>query len=122
MTQRKTNWDQDLEYTRQLLKLNEIKGGKDSAQFLLKKVKNKHLKYSNNNKDVPLFNILRSKQCIFGRSVIFSHLVFYLFGPLESVYCTSLFSDHHLNTGPFDNRTQINHSNTRLVQYSDGYV
>ena len=31
------------------------------------------------------------------------------------------FSDHHLITGPFDNRTKIYHSNTRLVQFSDGY-
>ena len=31
------------------------------------------------------------------------------------------FSDHHSTTGPFDNRTQIYHSNTRLVWYSDGY-
>ena len=31
------------------------------------------------------------------------------------------FSDHHLNSSPFYNQTQINHSNTRLVQYSDGY-
>ena len=31
------------------------------------------------------------------------------------------FSDHHLNTEPFDNRTQIYHLNTRLVQFSDGY-
>ena len=31
------------------------------------------------------------------------------------------FSDHHLNTWPFDNRTQMYHLNTRLVQYSDGY-
>ena len=60
-----------------------------------------------------VFSVVRS---------FFGHLVFYLFGPLDSVYCTSLFSDYHLNTGPFDNRAQINHSNTRLVQYSDGYV
>ena len=31
------------------------------------------------------------------------------------------FSDHHWSTGPFDNRTQIYHLNTRLVRYSDGY-
>ena len=31
------------------------------------------------------------------------------------------FSDHHLNTGQFDNRTQICHLNTRLIQYSDGF-
>ena len=31
------------------------------------------------------------------------------------------FSDHHLNTRPFDNRTKIYYPNTRLVQYSDGY-
>ena len=31
------------------------------------------------------------------------------------------FSDHHLNTKPFDNQTQIYHLNTKLVQYSDGY-
>ena len=31
------------------------------------------------------------------------------------------FSDNHLNTGPFDNRTQIYHLNTRLVWHSDGY-
>ena len=31
------------------------------------------------------------------------------------------FSDHHLNTEPFDNQTQISHLNNRLVQYSDGY-
>ena len=29
------------------------------------------------------------------------------------------FSDHHSNTGPFDNPTQIYHLNTRLVRYSD---
>ena len=27
----------------------------------------------------------------------------------------------HLNTGPFDNRTCLDHSNTGLVRYSDGY-
>ena len=31
------------------------------------------------------------------------------------------FSDHHSNTRPFDNRTQIYHWNTGLVQFSDGY-
>ena len=31
------------------------------------------------------------------------------------------FSDHHLNTRPFDNWTQFYHLYTRLVQYSDGY-
>ena len=31
------------------------------------------------------------------------------------------FSDHHWNSGPFDNQTQIYHLNTRLVRYSDGY-
>ena len=31
------------------------------------------------------------------------------------------FSDHHSNTWPFDNRTQILHLNTRLARYSDGY-
>ena len=31
------------------------------------------------------------------------------------------FSDHLSNTGPFDNWTQIIHSNTRLVWSSDGY-
>ena len=31
------------------------------------------------------------------------------------------FSDHHSNTGPFDNWTQIYHLNTRQVRYSDGY-
>ena len=46
-------------------------GWKGFCTISPKKVKNKHLKYSNNNKDVPLFNIFRSKQCIFGRSVIF---------------------------------------------------
>ena len=30
-------------------------------------------------------------------------------------------SDHHSNTEPFDNRTQIYHLNTKLVRYSDGY-
>ena len=30
-------------------------------------------------------------------------------------------SDHHLNTGLFDNQTQFCHSNTRLVRYSNGY-
>ena len=30
--------------------------------------------------------------------------------------------DHYLNTGPFDNQTQIYHLNTRLVQYSDPHV
>ena len=29
--------------------------------------------------------------------------------------------DYHLNTGPFDNWTTFNHSNTELVQHSDGY-
>ena len=27
------------------------------------------------------------------------------------------FLDHHMNTGSFDNQTQIHHSNTRLVQF-----
>ena len=31
------------------------------------------------------------------------------------------FSDHHSNTWPFDNRTQIYHLNTRLACYSDPY-
>ena len=31
------------------------------------------------------------------------------------------FSDHHLNTGPFDNPTQIYHLNTTLVGHPDGY-
>ena len=31
------------------------------------------------------------------------------------------FSDHHSNSGPFDNWTQIHHLNTRIVRYSDGY-
>ena len=31
------------------------------------------------------------------------------------------FSDHHLKSGPFDNWTRLDHSNTRLVQYSDGH-
>ena len=31
------------------------------------------------------------------------------------------FSDHHLDTGPFDNWTQIYHLNIGLVRYSDGY-
>ena len=31
------------------------------------------------------------------------------------------FSDHHSNTGPFDNRTQIYCLNTRLVRYSDSH-
>ena len=31
------------------------------------------------------------------------------------------FSYHHLNFGPFEKRTHINHLNTRLVQDSDGY-
>ena len=30
------------------------------------------------------------------------------------------FSDHHLNTGPFDNPTHIYHLNTRLVRYWGG--
>ena len=30
-------------------------------------------------------------------------------------------SNNHLSASPFYNQTQINHSNTRLVQYSDGY-
>ena len=46
------------------------------------------------------------------------------FGPLKF-----RFSDHHSDTRPLDNRTlnililqtQIYHSNTRLVRYSDGY-
>ena len=29
------------------------------------------------------------------------------------------FSVHHLNTGPFDNRTQIHHLNLRQVRYTD---
>ena len=29
--------------------------------------------------------------------------------------------DHYLNTGPFDNQTQIYHLNTRLVRYSDDF-
>ena len=29
-------------------------------------------------------------------------------------------TDHHLNTRPFDYRTQIYHLNTRPIQYSDG--
>ena len=32
------------------------------------------------------------------------------------------FPDHHSNTGPFNNWTQIYHLNTRPVQYSDGSV
>ena len=32
-----------------------------------------------------------------------------------------LFSNHHSNTRPIDNRTQIYHLNTILVRYSDGY-
>ena len=54
--------------------------------------------------------------------------VMWLGGPFEyRTFCTInrlfsvQFSDHHLNTGPFDNQTQIYHSNIRLVQYSDGY-
>ena len=31
------------------------------------------------------------------------------------------FSDCHSKTGPFDNQTCLDHLNTRLVQYSDGY-
>ena len=31
------------------------------------------------------------------------------------------FLDHHLNTGPFDNQTQIYLLNTCLVQYSNGF-
>ena len=31
------------------------------------------------------------------------------------------FSEHHSNTGLFDYRTHIYHSNTRIVRYSDGY-
>ena len=31
------------------------------------------------------------------------------------------FSDHHSNTRPFDNQTQIYHLNIRLVWYLDGY-
>ena len=30
-------------------------------------------------------------------------------------------SDHHLNTGPFNNQAQIDHLNNRLVRFSDGY-
>ena len=33
----------------------------------------------------------------------------------------SLRFSYHPNIGPFDNRTQIYHLNTRLVQYSNGY-
>ena len=31
------------------------------------------------------------------------------------------FSDHHLKIGPFNNQTFLDHLNTRLVRYSDGY-
>ena len=31
------------------------------------------------------------------------------------------YSDHHLNTRPFGNQTQIYHLKTKLVRYSDGY-
>ena len=31
------------------------------------------------------------------------------------------YSDHHLDTGPFGNQTTFDHSNTKLVQYSDLY-
>ena len=31
------------------------------------------------------------------------------------------FSDHHSKTRPFDNQTHLDHLNTRLVRYSDGY-
>ena len=31
------------------------------------------------------------------------------------------FSDHNLQSTPFSNQTLLDHSNTRLVQYSDGY-
>ena len=31
------------------------------------------------------------------------------------------YSDHHLNTRPFGNQTQIYHLKTKLVWYSDGY-
>ena len=36
------------------------------------------------------------------------------FGPLTSFFSV-WFSDHHSNTGSFDNRTQIYHSNTRYI-------
>ena len=41
------------------------------------------------------------------------------FGPLTGSFSVR-FSDHHLNTPPSDNLTQIYHSNTRLVWYSYG--
>ena len=31
------------------------------------------------------------------------------------------FSKHHLKIRPLDNRIRVDHSNTRLVWYSDGY-
>ena len=33
-----------------------------------------------------------------------------------------LLSNYQLKTGPFDNRTQIFHSNSGLLQYSDGIL
>ena len=47
----------------------------------------------------------------------FKYRTFWTINTLFSVR----FSDHLLNTRPFENRTQIYHSNTRLVWYSDGY-
>ena len=40
---------------------------------------------------------------------------------LENWLFSVQFSDHHLNTRPFDKQTQIYHLNTRPVLYSNGY-
>ena len=48
----------------------------------------------------------------------FGYRIFWTINKLFSVR----FSDHLSNTGPLNNWTQIYHLNTRLVQYSDGYV
>ena len=39
----------------------------------------------------------------------------------SSFQATIQIPDHHSNTRPFDNQTQIYHLNTWLVRYSDGY-
>ena len=47
------------------------------------------------------------------------HLNTWCFGPKTDFF--SLVSNHHMNTRPSNNRTQIYYSNNRLVRYSVGY-
>ena len=63
--------------------------------------------------------ILDHKQAFFSPDFgpPFEYRTFWTINRLFSVQ----FLDHHLNTEPFDNWTQIYHFDTRLVQYSDGY-